>query len=188
MLWSFFVLFFCFYQQISSMYVLTALLSGSMKGLWGRLQDSFFLTWLRSLQVHFCFFARMLFCVALAGVMLCYLLVRVRCVRTRSHRKCIGPVAACTTRCLLLTDASDTLQSRPDRPARRLPLQCSTVDCLLSLTAACSSGRFFAPLLFYSPGAACLLVRSLQHLATRKCCHFSLDGIIRSYIYDGIER
>ncbi|CAM9442754.1 unnamed protein product [Pylaiella littoralis] len=37
--------------KISSMYVLTALLSGGMKGLWGRLQDSFFLTWLRSLQV-----------------------------------------------------------------------------------------------------------------------------------------
>ncbi len=33
------------------MYVLTSLLSGSAKGLWARLQDSFLLTWLRSLQV-----------------------------------------------------------------------------------------------------------------------------------------
>ncbi|CAN0046184.1 unnamed protein product [Hapterophycus canaliculatus] len=33
------------------MYILTAMLSGSTKGLWARMQDSFFLTWLRSLQV-----------------------------------------------------------------------------------------------------------------------------------------
>ena len=33
------------------MYILTAVLSGSVKGLGARLQDSFLLTWLRSLQV-----------------------------------------------------------------------------------------------------------------------------------------
>lgn len=33
------------------MYILTAVLSGNVKGLGARLQDSFFLTWLRSLQV-----------------------------------------------------------------------------------------------------------------------------------------
>eukprot|EP00903_Cladosiphon_okamuranus_P019415 g17851.t1 len=37
--------------KIVSMYILTAVLSGDMKGLGARLQDSFFLTWLRSLQV-----------------------------------------------------------------------------------------------------------------------------------------
>ncbi|CAM9663130.1 unnamed protein product, partial [Ectocarpus sp. 12 AP-2014] len=37
--------------KIASMYVFTAVLSGSTKGLWERVQDSLFLTWIRSLQV-----------------------------------------------------------------------------------------------------------------------------------------